>query len=57
MKKSLLLLFSLLTVCSCNGQKETYYKVTWLNYDQTVLEVDENVKKGTIPSYDGKAPT
>lgn len=34
-----------------------YFTVTWVNYDDTVLEVDENVKYGTWPSYDGKTPT
>lgn len=30
--------------------------ITWKNYDWTTLEVDENVEKGTIPSYDGATP-
>ena len=31
--------------------------ITWLNYDGTVLEVDENVRYGSTPSYDGVTPT
>jgi hypothetical protein len=31
--------------------------VTWKNYDGTVLEVDENIKKGTIPECNGENPT
>lgn len=35
---------------------ETFYKITWKNWNGTVLEID-NVKKGTIPTYDGETPT
>ena len=31
--------------------------VTWKNWDGTVLEIDENVAEGTIPTYDGTTPT
>ncbi len=33
------------------------YTVTWQNYNGTQLEVDENVKHGTTPSYDSGEPT
>ena len=33
------------------------YNVTWKNYDDTVLETDENVEYGATPSYDGETPT
>jgi hypothetical protein len=32
------------------------FTITWKNYDGTVLEVDENVEKGMMPSYDGATP-
>lgn len=36
---------------------EETYTITWKNHDGTILEVDENVKKGDTPSYDGATPT
>ncbi|MCR5348098.1 MAG: DUF6273 domain-containing protein [Bacilli bacterium] len=41
-----------------NGsQTEKTYTITWTNYDGKVLEKDENVKAGTMPTYDGDRPT
>ena len=36
--------------------KRNFVTITWKNEDGTVLEVDENVKKGTTPTYDGETP-
>ena len=33
------------------------YTVTWVNWDGTELEVDEDVPYGETPSYDGEEPT
>ena len=33
------------------------YTITWIDYNGDVLEVDSNVKEGTLPTYDGQVPT
>ncbi|MDY0143733.1 MAG: InlB B-repeat-containing protein [Bacteroidales bacterium] len=33
-----------------------YFKVTWKNYDGTILEIDEKVLEGSIPIYNGIVP-
>ena len=33
------------------------YTITWINYDGTVLEIDEAVQYGVVPTYDGVIPT
>lgn len=32
------------------------YKVVWKNYDNSVLETDNSVDYGTVPTYDGETP-
>lgn len=52
----IILLSSTISLVGCKGETKTF-TVTWQNYDGSILEIDENVEKGTIPSYDGPAPT
>lgn len=42
------------SLASCNLDS---YTVTWKNFDGTILEVDKNVPRGAIPSYDRELPT
>ena len=42
-KQLLLVTIMSFSLCSCR-RKEKYYTVIWLNYDQSVLEVDRKVK-------------
>lgn len=58
MKRVALLFVPLIAIpllASCNNEKT--YTITWKNWDGTVLETDENVKKGTLPQFDGPTPT
>lgn len=58
MKRPLYFAISVLCLTSCQKtNKPTYYTVKWLNYDNSVLEVDEKVLKGEIPTYNGETPT
>ena len=61
--KNILLTLGLLVggliLASCgnsNAAQEKGFTVTWKNYDGTVLEVDNIVKEGTLPTYDGTTP-
>lgn len=45
----------LFSICSC-GESEKHYTISWLNYDQSVLEIDEDLKEGDLPHYDGETP-
>lgn len=56
MKKTFLLVVVILLILICLAGCKNF-TVTWKNYDGTVLEVDENVKKGDIPQYNGENPT
>ena len=55
--------FLLVSCKSNNGGKENppviekIFTITWKNFDGTILETDKDVKKGTIPTYDGTTPT
>ena len=64
--KKLLTIISLFAIAlaGCNSgsgsggdTNEKTYTITWNNYDGTLLEKDEKVKEGTVPTYDGATPT
>ena len=55
-KKLIVLPFLVFSLTGCK-EKEKTFTVTWKNYDGKVLEVDKNVKEGTMPHYDGGTPT
>lgn len=56
-----LALFSLIGVSSCeipaHQVYENTYVVIWQNDNGDILEIDRDLKEGTIPTYDGKIPT
>ncbi|OPZ33585.1 MAG: hypothetical protein BWY97_00522 [Tenericutes bacterium ADurb.BinA124] len=60
MKKTIMFVAMILiaSIClfGCKDKTEVF-KVTWENYNGTVLKVDENVVKGTTPEYKGDVPT
>ena len=65
MKRSgiFLILTSLVLATGCSSSEgdaptpPNYYRITWKNYDGTVLETDRSVKENTIPTYNGATPT
>ena len=66
-KKILSILITILTLCmfmftltACDGNEPPtpkYYTITWQNYDGSVLETDNDVKEGLMPTYDSATPT
>ena len=38
-------------------QQAKLYTITWLNYNDSILAIDENVLSGTLPSYNGETPS
>lgn len=61
-KSSLILLSTLLSMgalvsCGAPVEEKSNFTITWKNWDGTILEVDENVKIDSMPSYDGETPT
>ena len=61
MNKKLLFLLPLVLLPLGCGNKQNIcrdcFTVTWIDYEGTVLEIDKNVEKGTMPSYDSGLPT
>ena len=47
----------LLTACQETEKGPKTYNVTWKNFDGAILEVDEGVVEGTVPTYDGPNPS
>ncbi len=46
----------LLVSCNNETSSSNNYTITWKNYDGTILETDNNVEEGTLPTYDGVTP-
>lgn len=68
MKRSgiFLILTGLILTTSCSSSEGgaptpsseiNYYRITWKNYDGTILETDRRVKENTVPTYNGATPT
>ena len=61
----LMLISFTLTGCSTEQLSQSYdsntssvetFTVTWLNYDGSILEIDNDVQYGEMPTYDGDTP-
>ena len=44
-------------VKALNELGSTAYHLSWVDENGDILEVDQNVKKGTTPTYNGATPT
>ncbi len=54
----ILVFITTLTLIGCNIENDKkQFTVTWKNENGDILEIDENVEYGTIPTYDGQTPT
>ena len=42
---------------SSSSEEQRYYTIKWVNYNDELLEKDEKVPEGTVPTYDGDDPT
>ena len=60
-KSMFLTLISVMTLASCgtsnDNEYEETYTVIWQNDNGDILELDRNVKEGSIPTYEGETPT
>lgn len=53
---SLLVLMIVCLTIALFGCGKNKFTINWVNYDGTVLEIDENVKKKDVHSFDGETP-
>ena len=59
MKNRLFIYLSIIcNVLSSCGEpiKAKYFSVSWLNYDDSIIKIDNEVLEGTIPVYEGETP-
>lgn len=58
--KFLWIMFGVIALSSCHETKamvEDTYIIIWQNDNGNILEIDRNVKKGSLPTYNGSTPT
>ncbi|OPZ33584.1 MAG: hypothetical protein BWY97_00521 [Tenericutes bacterium ADurb.BinA124] len=60
MKKIILVLIIVAVIgpilVACRDEDDASINITWVNYDDEVLQIDRDVEPGTLPEYKGETP-